>query len=130
MNNCPDSCQRIGVMVVKDKMIMGKKIVYIAHPIGGDVDNNVKKVLAIIRELNLSGLPIVPFAPYIVDVLALDDSDPEQRKRGFENNKQLFQLIDEVWLYGDRISIGMNEEIGWAIQLGINVVSKSEGTRS
>lgn len=108
---------------------MKRKIIYIAHPIGGDVDANIKKVLAIVRELNLSGLPIVPFAPYIVDVLALDDSDPDQRNRGFENNKQLFQMIDEVWLYGDKISSGMKTEIDWANELGIPVISKSEGTK-
>lgn len=107
---------------------MKKKIVYIAHPIGGDVEGNVKKVLDIVRELNMSGLDIVPFAPYIVDVLALDDNDIEQRARGFENNRQLFQLIDEVWLYGDKISSGMTTEIEWAFELGIPVVSKSEGT--
>lgn len=103
---------------------MKKKIVYIAHPIGGDVDGNVAKVLAIVRELNMSGEHIVPFAPYIIDVLALDDSDALQRARGFENNKQLFNFVDEVWLYGGRISSGMQTEIEWANKLNIPVIQK------
>jgi len=108
------------------------KIIYIAHPIGGDVDTNVSKVLNIIRELNLTINDIVPFAPYIVDVLALEDADPIQRGRSFDNNEALFRsgLINEVWLYGDRISVGMQTEIDWAVDLGIPVVSKSKGTES
>lgn len=103
---------------------MKNKIVYIAHPIGGDIEANVKSILNIVKELNMSGLPIVPFAPYIVDVLALDDNIPEQRARGFENNKQLFDFVDEVWLYGGRISSGMHTEIDWANELGIPVIQK------
>lgn len=100
------------------------KIVYIAHPIGGDVYGNVNKVLSIIRTLNTSRKDIVPFAPYIVDVMALDDSDPEQRSRGFMNNEALFRsgVIKEVWLYGGRISSGMQQEIYWADELGIEVI--------
>lgn len=101
---------------------MKKKIIYIAHPIGGDVGANVNSVLAIVKDLNMSGLPIVPFAPYIVDVLALDDNIPEQRARGFENNKQLFDFVDEVWLYGGRISSGMQTEIEWAKERNIPIL--------
>lgn len=103
---------------------MKNRIIYIAHPIGGNVDANVKSVLSIVRELNMSGLPIVPFAPYIVDVLALDDSDPVQRTRGFKNNNQLFDFVDEVWLYGGRITSGMQVEIDWANERGIPVLQK------
>lgn len=103
---------------------MEKKIIYIAHPIGGDVELNVAKVLAIVKDLNMSGLPIVPFAPYIVDVLALDDNDPDQRARGFENNRDLLNWVDEIWLYGGRISIGMQREIDWANELKIPVIQK------
>lgn len=101
---------------------MKKKIVYIAHKIGGDVENNIKSVLAIVRELSIKN-EVIPFAPYIVDVQALDDSKPEQRAIGFEHNKHLFYsgIIDEVWLYGGRISSGMQTEIEWANELSIPV---------
>lgn len=107
---------------------MKKKIVYIAHPIGGDVQLNIQKVLGIVKRLNLSNNDIVPFAPYIVDCLALNDNEPEERARGFENNVALFKngAIDEVWLYGDRISPGMKFEIDLAEDLGIPVVPKND----
>jgi len=103
---------------------MKKKIIYIAHPIGGDVTNNCNSVLNIIKYLNLTDSNIVPFAPYIVDILALDDNDPEQRARGFENNKRLFDFVDEIWLYGGRISSGMQTEIDWAREKSIPVIQK------
>lgn len=103
------------------------KVVYIAHPIGGDVENNVKKVLDIVAKLNISRNEIVPFAPYIVDVLSLDDSDPNDRKRGFLNNRHLFEnCVEEVWLFGEKISAGMQTEIEWANELNIPIVDFME----
>jgi len=104
------------------------KIVYIAHPIGGDVANNLNKVCLIIREINLTEPEVVPFAHYIVDCHCLDDSVPEERERGIKNDMELFsrKFIDELWLYGDRISNGMIAEIGICEQLNIPVVFKSK----
>ena len=91
------------------------KIIYIAHKIAGDIQNNINKVLAIVKELNLSDPTIVPFAPYIVDLQALDDTIPEQRKRGMANNKAYFEsgMIDELWIYSE-VSAGIKQEIEWA----------------
>lgn len=99
------------------------KIVYIAHPIGGDVEGNLKSIFSIIREINLKQKNIVPFAPYVSDVKALDDKIPEERSRGFKNNKEFFDrmTMDEVWLYGSRISQGMRQEVLWAIEMGIPI---------
>ena len=104
------------------------KVVYIAHPIGGDVENNLKKVAQVAREINLEYPDVVPIAPYFLDCYALDDNNPEERERGIKNDIALFHkgFIDEVWLYGDRISFGMSKEIELANKLGIIVVSKSQ----
>lgn len=104
------------------------KIVYIAHPIGGDVQNNIRKVLDIVRMINLTYNNVVPFAPYIVDVQALDDSIEFERQRGIANNIALFDrgVIDEVWLYGDRISKGMAAEVvkAWALKIPVKGMTK------
>lgn len=102
-----------------------KKIIYLAHPIGGDVEGNIKRVLAIVRQLSIEN-EVIPFAPYIVDVQALDDSNPIERGIGFAHNMAMFErgIIDEVWLYGGRISNGMATEIKWAEYFGIKVVQK------
>ena len=107
------------------------KIVYIAHPISGDIYGNLRKVSEIIRKINLTEPNIVPFAHYFVDCYALNDSIPEERERGIKNDTAFFNagFIDEVWLYGDRISNGMKSEIELAKKLGITIISKSEGTK-
>lgn len=108
---------------------MEKKIIYIAHPISGNVQENIKSVLAIVRELSIEN-QVIPFAPYIVDVQSLDDANPSERAIGFEHNKAIFQsgIIDEVWLYGGRISNGMQTEIEWAKELNIKTVQKWQTT--
>jgi hypothetical protein len=108
------------------------KIVYIAHPIGGNVADNIDKVRRIVRHINLTEPDIVPFAHYLVDLAALDDNNPLERARGIKNDTALFKagFIDEMWLYGDKISTGMGYEISLAIELNIPIISKSKGTSS
>ena len=91
------------------------KIIYIAHKISGDVEKNIQKVLSIVKHINLTEPDLVPFAPYIVDLQALDDNIPEQRARGMANNKAYFDsgMIDELWIYGE-VSAGIKLEIEWA----------------
>lgn len=109
---------------------MKKKIVYIAHPIGGDVEGNVKKVQQIFRTLSLEN-KVIPFAPYLVAVSCLNDGNINERMIGISQNLDMFDrgFIDEIWLYGDKVSHGMTQEIGSAAKNGIPVVSKSEGTK-
>jgi hypothetical protein len=101
------------------------KIVYIAHPISGDIHGNLEKIRLIVRKMNLEHSDIVPFAPYWVDCHALDDTVPEERARGIKNDTAFFQkgVIDEVWLFGDRISFGMQLEMDMAICMGIPVIN-------
>jgi hypothetical protein len=52
----------------------------------------------------------------------------EERNRGIETNLEPFErgYVDELWLFGDRISEGMKREVRKAIELGIPVVCKTE----
>lgn len=104
------------------------KIIYIAHPISGDIEGNLYKIRKIVREICLTNADVVPFVPYYVDIVSLDDNNPIERQRGIENDKEIFQrgIIDEVWIYGDKISNGMKAEIQLAYSLNIPVIFKSE----
>lgn len=99
------------------------KVVYIAHPIKGDVQGNLKKIEAIGRRINLEEPDTIPFAHYYFDCSTLDDNVPEERERGIRNGLELIRrgFIDELRLYGDRISEGMQREIICAIHQGIPV---------
>jgi hypothetical protein len=102
------------------------KIIYIAHPISGDISGNLEKIRLIVRELNLTRTDIVPFAPYWLDCHALDDNDTVHRKRGIMNSKALLARCDEVWLYGPALSRGMTDEIVLALSLKIPVRAMSK----
>ena len=104
------------------------KIVYICHPISGDVKGNIKKVTDIVRKINLEEPGFVPFAPYIVDLMALHDDVPFERARGIRNNITHFHkgIIDEVRVFGEKVSKGMAAEIELATKLNIPVFYADE----
>ena len=106
------------------------KIVYIAHPIGGDVVGNLEKITSIVRNINRTQPNIVPLVPYYADCLALDDTNPEERARGLQNGQAILKsdAIDELWLFGDRISDGMLREICTAALRDIPIIPKTQAT--
>ena len=106
-----------------------KNIIYVAHPIRGDIKGNVEKVLAICREVHKAGY--IPVAPYLIALQYLDDGVKEEREMGIELNQEYLRrgFVNEVWLYGDRISEGMQSEVALAIALGIPVVPKTTPTQ-
>lgn len=109
---------------IKKKAPRSKKVVYIAHPIGGDVNANIVRVCRIYEWVAQHNPRLVPFAPYIATVLAMDDNIPACRELGISHDMELFErkVFDEVWLFGGRISAGMQHEIDKAKSLGIPVI--------
>ncbi|HYE22786.1 MAG TPA: hypothetical protein VD998_04325 [Verrucomicrobiae bacterium] len=99
-------------------------IVYVAHPIGGNVTVNMASVKAIVDRMFNDRPEVYPIAPYLFALERLDDSKAEDRRRGIAINKLYFdrRFIDEVWLFGNRVSSGMWEEVRWARRLRIPVV--------
>lgn len=108
----------------QDTIEKALKIVYIAHPVAGDVKGNTEKIIAILRHINLNHDHVIPFAPYIGDVLALNDNQPIERVLGIRNCLATINsgIIDELWIYGPRISGGMHTEIDHAYELGIPII--------
>jgi len=100
-----------------------KKLVYIAHPIGGDVKGNLEEIKRLYAAIISECPDVIPFAPYWITCHALVDDYPDHRKIGMEQNKYFFEnkIIDEVWVYGG-VSEGVKQEIEWASENGIKVV--------
>jgi hypothetical protein len=96
-------------------------IVYVAHPIGGDVANNVKSVLQLLKELHTE--TCTPVAPYLVCLQYLDDASPADRAKGIRANSHVFtrRFIDLLLLCGPKISTGMTGEVRLALQHGIPI---------
>lgn len=101
-------------------------IAYIAHPISGDIETNLADLRRIVRKINLEYPDVVPFVPYYVDIVSLDDTIPEERTRGIKNDMEILErgIPDEVWLTGPRISFGMDMECIAAREKGIPVIDK------
>jgi len=104
-----------------------KLMVYIAHPVSGDISGNIDRVKDICEEIHKNSPNIIPLAPYIVPLLYLDDNIPEERRLGIEANKAMFRRggFDELWLYGDKVSGGMREEVELCVELGVPVLCGS-----
>lgn len=106
------------------------KIVYIAHPIGGDIAGNLQKIVKIGREISLLEPDVIPFAPYFFDCYCLNDDIPEERQRGIRNDVAWFKkgVISELRLYGNRISRGMRAEINICKSEGIPIRAMTKET--
>ncbi len=97
------------------------KLVYLAHQVGGDVDANIRSILALCKQIHTTD--VIPVVPYLVALQYLHDHVVEDRQLGTEANLEflLRRLVDEVWLCGPRISEGMKAEIRLAHNQGIPI---------
>ncbi len=97
------------------------KLIYVAHQIAGNVDENVRDVLRICREIHTQD--IIPLAPYLVAVQYLDDHLEEERELGIAANEEHFRrrVMDETWICGPKISNGMKGEIRLSLEYGIPI---------
>lgn len=96
-----------------------RKLVYIASPYAGDVQENILAAQNACRYAMAQG--VVPIAVHLMYPQFLDDSSPGDREAGLQMGIRVLKACDELWLCGDRISAGMQRELDAAVQLGIPV---------
>ena len=95
------------------------KKIFICSPLRGDYEKNIQKAIGYCREVALAG--DLPIAPHVYCTQFLDDTKPEERKRGLMVGTELLEMCSEVRVYGNYISEGMQAEIRRAGALGITV---------
>lgn len=105
--------------------------VFVSHPIGGDVARNMALVEEKCGWIFKYKPEVMPLVPYLMALKFLDDRNPDDRLRGISHNRQYFEegFVDELWLFGDRISAGMWQEITWAREFGIPVIPMTTATQ-
>ncbi len=86
-----------------------RPIVYICSPFAGDIDANVKAARAYSRFAVESGY--IPIAPHLLFPQFMRDDDPTERQLGLFFGNALMSKCSEVWVFGSRISPGMDAEI-------------------
>ena len=86
-----------------------RPIVYICSPYSGDVEGNVAAARRYSRFAVEQGY--IPIAPHLLFPQFLDDSRPDERELGLFFGNALMSKCSEVWVFGNRISSGMESEI-------------------
>lgn len=93
-----------------------RPIVYICSPYAGDIENNIEAARRYSRFAVESGC--IPIAPHLLFPQFLDENNPDERKLGLFFGNVLQDKCAEVWVFGNRISSGMEAEIKRAKRKG------------
>jgi len=96
-----------------------KPLVYIASPYAGNVKHNVEQAKKYCRFAVSQGC--IPLAPHLLYPQFMDDSNHEERELGLFFALVLLGKADELWVFGDRISKGMAQEIAKAKRRGMEI---------
>ena len=86
-----------------------RPIVYICSPYAGDIAGNVDAARRYSRFAVDKGY--IPIAPHLLYPQFLDDADPDERELGIFFGNAIMSKCSEVWVFGSRISAGMQAEI-------------------
>ena len=86
-----------------------RPIVYICSPYSGDVEANVAAARRYSRFAVDKGF--IPIAPHLLYPQFLNDDDEQERELGLFFGNALMSKCAEVWVFGSRISAGMEAEI-------------------
>ena len=94
------------------------KKVYVCAPLGGNIEQNLKKVKKYTEyALRCGTAPVVPH--FYAE--CLDDNNPKDREVGLAAGMSLLWLCDEVWVFGDTVTDGMRAELQFCKNLNIRV---------
>lgn len=105
------------------------KKVYICSPLGGDVSANLEKAKWYTKyALKCGTAPVVPH----LYALVLDDDIQTEREKGRMAGMSLLWFCDEMWVFGDVISEGMEAEIRFCKNLNICIryITEAEVTKN
>ncbi len=101
-----------------------RPIVYICSPFAGDIENNTAAARRYSRFAVESGY--IPIAPHLLFPQFLNDGDPKERELGLVFGNAILSKCAEMWVFGDRISEGMETEIKRATWKGHRIRYFSE----
>ena len=87
-------------------------MVFICSPYAGRIRENVLNARRYSRFAYLSGY--MPITPHLMYPRFLDDSQPGERQGGMDMGLRLLDLCEELWVFGDYYSSGMQREIAHA----------------
>ena len=100
------------------------KKVYICAPLSVNVRENLKNARRYAEyALRCGTAPVVPH----FYALCLNDNNPKERSMGMRAGQSLLWFCDELWVFGDVISKGMQAEIDFCKTMNIRIRYIKEG---
>jgi len=116
------SCQELNK---KDEEQMTQRpLVYICSPFSGDVEGNQQKARQYSRVAVEQGA--IPIAPHLL--LPQFMKEETERELAMTMDIAILSRCDELWVFGDKHSVGMQKEIAYAkrSQIPIRFISEKE----
>lgn len=90
-----------------------RPFVYICSPFSfGDRQENIRNAQRYCRYAVENHA--IPYAPHLLFPQFMDDDVPEERELAMFMNRIMLAKCDEIWIFGDVFSKGMQREIKWA----------------
>lgn len=96
-----------------------KPLVFVSSPFAGDIEKNTENARKFCKYAVAMGA--IPFAPHLLYPQILDDSIKAERILGISFGLEILKRCDEIWVFGNRISRGMEIEIKAAKSLRIQI---------
>ena len=100
-------------------------MIYVCSPFRGDTENNVKFARECCKKVLNAGL--IPYAPHLFFPQFLNDNDPIERELGLHAGLSVMRYCDELWVFGETITQGMQAEIEYAHKTGKGVKYLGQG---
>lgn len=95
------------------------KLIYVCSPYRGNMELNTARARRYCRFVYTEGA--IPLAPHLHNTQFLDESLPDEREAGLKLGLQLLRHCDELWLFGDLLSEGMEAELYEAQRLKMTI---------
>ena len=94
-------------------------MVYVCSPYAGDINRNTVNARRFSRFVVDEGF--LPVTPHLLFTQFLNDANPDDREIGMYMGLVLLTKCSELWVFGERISAGMQREIKKAQKRGIQI---------
>jgi hypothetical protein len=99
----------------QEEQLFKMKLVYVASPVRGDVEENLEKANRFCEYV--AGCGHIPIAPHLAWQGFLHEDMTGNREKALAMGLKLIEYCSEVWVCGDEISEGMQGEIDVAEKL-------------
>ena len=96
-----------------------RPMVYVCSPYAGDITRNTTQARRFSKFAVDEGF--LPITPHLLFTQFLNDANPDEREIGMHMGLVLLTKCSELWVFGERISAGMQREIKKAQKRGIQI---------